>query len=101
MAAAVKSYTLISVLSTLVSWALAFFLVAQLLSGTFDGRICQTSCVNTVFWISFTVAALGLIFNIGVIFTRKSNWIDILALLALLALSGIYSATILIGVSGI
>ena len=96
-----KLHTLISVLGVLISWALAVFLVAQLLSGTFDGRICQTTCVNTVFWISFTVAVLGLIFNVSAMVTRKTHWVDILALLGLLGLCGIYTATIIIGIFGI
>ncbi len=89
--------TTISVLSALISWALAVFLATQLLSGTFDGRTCQTTCVQTVFWISFAIAIVGLIFSIGGISIGKSNWIKIIALLALVGLSGIYITTILIG----
>ena len=92
-----KLNTTISLLSALISWALAIFLGMQLLSGTFDGRTCQTSCVQTVFWISFAVAIIGLIFSIGGISIGKSNWIKIISLLALVGLSGIYITTILIG----
>ena len=93
--------TMIPVLSVVTSWLLAIFLVVQLLSGTFDGRSCQTTCVNTVFWRSFAVAALGMIFSASILFSRKSGWINNLCLLALLGLCGIYVATILIGTFGI
>ncbi len=89
--------TSISFLSALISWALAIFLGTQLLSGTFDGRSCTTSCVNIVFWVSFAIAAIGLIFSLGGISISKSSWINTLCLLALVGLVGIYVTTMLIG----
>ena len=89
--------TSISVLSALISWALAIFLGMQLLSGTFDGRTCQTSCVQTVFWISLAIALVGLVFSVGGISIGKSNLLKTLSLLALVGLTGIYITTILIG----
>ncbi len=89
--------TSISVLSALISWALAIFLGIQLLSGTFDGRTCQTSCVQTVFWVSFAIALVGLVFSVGGISVGKSNLLKTLSLLALVGLAGIYITTILIG----
>jgi len=89
--------TTISVLSAIISWALAIFLGTQLLSGTFDGRSCTTSCVNIVFWISFAIAVIGLIFSFGGVSIGKSNWIKTLSLFALLGLVGIYVTTMLIG----
>ena len=89
--------TTISLSSAVISWALAIFLGMQLLSGTFDGRSCQTSCVQTVFWVSFAVAIIGLIFSIGGISIGKTNWVKIISLLALIGLSGIYITTMLIG----
>lgn len=92
-----KLNTTISLLCAVASWALAIFLGIQLLSGTFEGRTCQTSCVQTVFWISFAVAIIGLIFSIGGISIGKSNWVKMLSLFALVGLSGIYITTMLIG----
>jgi len=89
--------TTISLLSALISWALAIFLGMQLLSGTFDGRSCQTSCVNIVFWVSFAIAAIGLLFSLGGISIGKSNWIKTLSLFALVGLVGIYVTTFVIG----
>ena len=89
--------TTISLLCAVISWALAIFLGMQLLSGTFDGRTCQTSCVQTVFWVSFAIAIVGVIFSIGGISIGKSNWVKIISLLALVGLSGIYITTMLIG----
>ena len=93
--------TSISFFSALISWALAVFLAMQLLSGTFDGRTCQTTCVNVLFWMSFVIAIVGLIFSIGGIAIGKSSWIKTLSLLALVGLSVIYITTMLIGTFGI
>ena len=89
--------TTISVLSALISWALAIFLGTQLLSGTFDGRSCHTSCVPLDFWVSFAIAAIGLIFSFGGISIGKSNLIKTISFFALVGLVGIYVTTILIG----
>lgn len=89
--------TTISLFSALISWALAIFLGTQLLSGTFDGRSCTTSCVSIVFWVSFAIAAIGLIFSFGGITVGKSNVIKTLSLLALVGLVGIYVTIVLIG----
>jgi hypothetical protein len=93
--------TSISFFSALISWALAVFLGTQLLSGTFDGRSCQSSCVNILFWMSFAIATIGLIFSIGGISLGTSSWLKSLSLLALIGLSSIYIATMLIGTFGI
>lgn len=89
--------TTISFLSAIISWALAIFLGTQLLSGTFEGRSCTTSCVNIVFWVSFAIAVIGLIFSFGGVAIGKSNWIKTLSLFALIGLVGIYVTTMLIG----
>jgi hypothetical protein len=89
--------TTISFISALISWALAIFLGTQLLSGTFDGRSCQTSCVSIIFWVSFAIAVFGLIFSVGGISIGQPNWIKTLSLLALVGLCGIYVTTMLIG----
>ena len=89
--------TSLSFLSALISWALAIFLGTQLLSGTFDGRSCTTSCVNIIFWVSFAIAVIGVIFSFGGITIGKSNWIKTVSLLALVGLCGIYITIFLIG----
>ena len=92
-----KLNTIIPLLCAVVSWALAIYLGVQLLSGTFEGRTCQTTCVQTVFWTSFAVAIIGLIFSIGGISIGKSNLIKTLSLISLVGLSGIDITTMLIG----
>jgi len=89
--------TTISFVSAVISWALAVFLGTQLLSGTFDGRSCTTSCVNILFWASFAVAVIGVIFCLGGITIGKSNWLKSISLLALVGLVGIYTTIVLIG----
>lgn len=91
----------ISFFSALLSWALAVFLGTQLLSGTFDDRTCQTTCVSVLFWMSFAIAGIGLVFSIGGISIGKSSLIKVFSGLALLVLCGIYAAIIIIGNFGI
>ena len=91
----------ISLLSVIISWGLAVFLVTRLLSGTFDGRTCQTTCVSVLFWTSFAIALLGLAFSVVNILLGKRDLIQILSSLALLGLSVIYVTTMLIGMIGI
>ncbi len=91
----------ISFFSALLSWALAVFLGTQLLSGTFDDRTCQTTCVSVLFWMSFAIAVIGLVFSIGGISIGKSSLIKSISGLALFALCGIYITTILVGTFGI
>ena len=93
--------TSISFFSALISWALAVFLATQLLSGTFDGRTCQTTCVSVLFWLSFGIAIIGLVFSVGGISIGKSSWLKTISLLALVGLCGIYITTMLIGTFGI
>ncbi len=93
--------TSISFFSALISWALAIFLVTQLLSGTFDTRTCQTTCVNVLFWMSFAIAVIGLVFSIGGISIGQSSRIKTISILALLGLCGIYATTMFIGTFGI
>ena len=91
----------ISLLSVIISWGLAVFLVTRPLSGTFDGRTCQTTCVSVLFWTSFAIALLGLTFSVVNILLGKRDLIQILSSLALLGLSVIYVTTMLIGMIGI
>ena len=93
--------TSFSFFSALISWALAIFLGAELLSGTFDERVCLTTCVNVIFWISFTIAGIGLIFSIGSISVGKPSLTKTLSMLALFGLCGIYVVTMLVGTFGI
>ena len=93
--------TSISFFSALISWALAVFLGVQLLSGTFDERVCQTTCVGILFWMSFSIAVIGVVFSVGGISIGRSSWIKVLSLLALMGLCGIYVTTVLIGMFGI
>ena len=53
----------ILVSSAAVGWLLTVVLVAQLLSGTFDTRACQSGCVFALYWSAFGVVAAGLAFG--------------------------------------
>ncbi len=93
--------TSISLIAAIVSWALAVFLVMTLLSGTFDTRSCQTTCVSYIFWSSFAIAIVGLLFSLGSISVGQGSVIKTLSMLALIGLCGIYITTMLIGTFGI
>ena len=44
-------------------WAVAAFLVYSLLSGPFDGRMCETTCFNMLYWGALVLAVLGTILS--------------------------------------
>ena len=52
----------ILVSSAVAGWLLTIVLVAQLLSGTFDARACQSDCVFALYWTAFGITVAGLAF---------------------------------------
>lgn len=88
---------ILSASSAVISWVLAVILVSQLLSGTFETRICQTTCMQIIYWTSFGFVVLGLFFtflNYQQVLKTKTT---IVATVTLLALFFIYLLTMAIG----
>ena len=91
---------LILVSGATVGWLVTVMLVAQLLSGTFDTRTCQTDCVFALYWAAFGITVAGLAF--GAVAWRRcldSLWAGA-AFAALSLLLVIFLATMAIGTFG-
>jgi len=83
-----------------VGWVLAVVLVAQLLSGTFDGRVCRSGCVFALYWAAFGVTAAGLAFGAAVWREIGSGAAARAAMGALALLLAVFLVTMAVGVFG-
>lgn len=86
----------LSLLSASVAWLLAVGLVMQLLSGTFEVRSCQTTCVQSIYAASLAFCILGLIAGWGFIKKPRPGSI-IIGNIMLLILLVMYLVTMGIG----
>ncbi len=81
-------------------WGLAVVLVAQLLSGTFDGRVCRSGCVLALYWAAFGVTAAGLVFGAAVWREIGGGAAARAAMGALALLMAVFAVTMAVGVFG-
>lgn len=44
-------------------WGVAAFMVYSLLSGPFDGRMCESTCFSMLYWGALVLAVLGTILS--------------------------------------
>lgn len=48
----------------LLGWGVTIALVYSLLSGPFDGRMCESTCFNMLFWGALVLAVFGTLLSI-------------------------------------
>ncbi len=48
----------------LIGWGVTVALVYSLLSGPFNGRMCETICFNMLYWAALVLAVLGTILSL-------------------------------------
>jgi hypothetical protein len=48
----------------LLGWGITVALVYSLLSGPFDGRICESLCFNMLYWGALILAVLGTLLSL-------------------------------------
>lgn len=82
-------------LAALLGWGLTAALAANLLSGPFAERSCQTGCVQALGLAAFLTAVAGVLLGVR---RRPRRPLDALATLSLLGLIAIYLTTFFIGV---
>lgn len=78
-------------------WALAAFLVYSMLSGPFDGRMCETVCFSMLYWGALVLAILGTILSFIQCIKPNSGIFSIIALLLGLLLSAKLIGVMVIG----
>lgn len=78
-------------------WGLTVYLVYNLLSGPFDGRICETTCFSMLYWGALVLAVLGTLLSAMQAFKAGSSIFSTLSLLLGLALTAALSGVMIIG----
>ncbi|QGU32370.1 hypothetical protein [Thermochromatium tepidum] len=87
-----------AILFTLAGWALTVLSAAAMLSGPYDGRTCQTECVQMLFFSGMVAGVLGLILAIvGLRFVVGRRLSQVTLWLAG-PLCAIFAAILLIGI---
>jgi hypothetical protein len=93
-----KAAPLLGLVLTLGGWILLVATGTNVLSGPFEGRTCQSDCVQTLFYAAVAVGFSGLIVAaIAALRKQTRGLIAYGALLLALALCAIFAALILIG----
>ena len=57
----------------LLAWGLTVALVYSLLSGPFDGRMCESLCFNMLYWAALVLAVIGTLLCITQCFKSSSG----------------------------
>jgi len=78
-------------------WGVATFLVYSLLSGPFDGRMCESTCFSMLYWGALVLAILGTILSFVQTIKPNSGIFSKISLLLGLLLSMKLIAVMVIG----
>jgi len=85
-----KALSIVSILLAIIAWALIIMMGVNLLSGqALADRTCDTACIKTFFFSGTGVAIVGVIVSGISMKSSGFNPLNILALLASLAICGI------------
>ncbi|MFK7795376.1 MAG: hypothetical protein AB8B89_08510 [Gammaproteobacteria bacterium] len=77
----------------LIGWGMTVALVYSLLSGPFDGRMCESTCFNMLYWGALVLAVLGTLLSLMQVFKPESGIFSKISLLL-----GLFLCAKLIGV---
>ncbi len=81
----------------LLGWGITAALVYSLLSGPFDGRMCESTCFSMLYWGVLVLAALGTLLSLMQVFKPNSGIFSKLGLLFGLLLIAILIGVMVIG----
>ena len=81
----------------LLGWAVTVALVYSLLSGPFDGRMCESVCFNMLYWGALVLAVLGTLLSLIQCFKADSGIFSKLGLILGLFLTAKLVGVMLIG----
>lgn len=80
----------VSIILAIIAWVLMVMMGTNLLSGeAVADRTCDTECIKTYFFSAFGVAIVAFIIGVLSIKNTNTNPLNIIALLASLAICGI------------
>ena len=81
----------------ILGWGVTAFLVYSLLSGPFDGRMCESTCFSMLYWAALVLAVLGTILSFIQSIKPNSGVFSKIALLLSLILSAKLIGVMVIG----
>ena len=84
----------------LVGWGITAALVYSLLSGPFDGRMCESTCFSMLYWGALVLAVLGTLLSLVQAFKPNSGIFSKLGLLFGLLLTAKLVGVMVIGSMG-
>ena len=88
---------LLAILLTIIGWILMGMTGINLLSGSFEGRSCQTDCVQMLFFSAVALGVIGLILSAISLRKPKGRIFSIIALLLSLGLCGVFGMLFVAG----
>ncbi len=77
----------------LLGWGITVALVYSLLSGPFDGRMCESTCFSMLYWGALVLAVLGTLLSLMQVFKPNSGMFSKLGVIL-----GLFLCAKLIGV---
>ncbi len=80
-----------------LAWGVTVFLVYSLLSGPFDGRVCESTCFSMLYWGALVLAVLGTLLSAIQAFKSDSGFFSKVSLLFGLILIAKLAGVMVIG----
>jgi hypothetical protein len=93
----VKVLPLLALLLTIIGWVITVLTGMTLLSGPYEGRTCQTECVQLMFFSGLAVTSLALLLAVFALLRSAGRVAAYLSLALVVPLSMIYAGLVLIG----
>ena len=84
----------------LLGWGVTVALVYSLLSGPFDGRMCESTCFSMLYWGALVLAVLGTLLSLMQAFKPNSGMFSIIGVIFGLLLTGTLVGVMVIGSMG-
>lgn len=84
----------------LLGWGITAAMVYSLLSGPFDGRMCESTCFSMLYWGALVLAVLGTLLSLMQVFKPNSGIFSKLGLLFGLLLTAKLIGVMVIGSMG-
>ena len=84
----------------LLGWGITAAMVYSLLSGPFDGRMCESTCFSMLYWGALVLAVCGTLLSLMQAFKPNSGIFSKLVLLFGLLLTAILIGVMVIGSMG-
>lgn len=92
-----KVLPLLALLLTIIGWVITVLTGITLLSGPYEGRTCQTECVQIMFFSGLAVTSLALLIAVFTLLRSTRRGLAYTSVALVFPLGMIYAGLILIG----